>query len=568
MICDPVVERLLELFVNRLDFFDRFQEGLTGFGRFGINDAFDRHDRKQTRMSSFTIDIPVPSMGATANELTLIDLFIEPGGKMTKGERIAEFESDKSVFDYDAPCSGVVKVVFPRVGDVLPAGEPFLRVETDDASLAHLKVTEELAEASTPAASRPAEHVITKAASVSVKPPARPSAGIQTKSAPSGPIWTPRALKIARENNFEVDAITDIQGTGPGGRISGDDILKYIEERASVAPEPAAVDTETVRVAGIGYAVPKNIRSNKDILKSFPDMTEEEIIRITGIEQRYYADSDESATSLSIIAVEQALEQAGMDAQEIDGIIMATIIPDQPVPSAASALARALGIHKAIAFDLNAACSGWLYALELGRALIKGGTASKLLVVTAELLSRITNPKDHATAFLFGDGAGAAILTDAPGGHRLNRMALSGDAHYFDAIQRTGGGARMLVPEVGNLDSFYLTMDGPVVFKQAVIAFADIIMDTLERQNMTPDEVSWIVPHQANERILRAVSKRIGIPFEKFVVTIGKYGNTSAASVSMALGWAASEEIFEPGDRIIFCSVGAGFTFAGGLLVW
>jgi len=126
----------------------------------------------------------------------------------------------------------------------------------------------------------------------------------------------------------------------------------------------------------------------------------------------------------------------------------------------------------------------------------------------------------------------------------------------------------MLVPEVGNLDSFYLTMDGPVVFKQAVIAFADIIMDTLERQNMTPDEVSWIVPHQANERILRAVSKRIGIPFEKFVVTIGKYGNTSAASVSMALGWAASEEIFEPGDRIIFCSVGAGFTFAGGLLVW
>ena len=126
----------------------------------------------------------------------------------------------------------------------------------------------------------------------------------------------------------------------------------------------------------------------------------------------------------------------------------------------------------------------------------------------------------------------------------------------------------MLLPEVGNLEKFYLSMDGPVVFKRAVIAFAEIIKETLEREKMTPDEVSWIVPHQANERILRAVSKRVGIPFEKFVVTIGKYGNTSAASVSMALGWAAAEGIFESGDRIIFCSVGAGFTFAGGLLVW
>lgn len=521
-------------------------------------------------MNSFTIDIPVPSMGATANELTLIDIFIEPGGKIAKGERIAEFESDKSVFDYEAPCSGEVKEIFPRAGDVLPAGEPFLRVETNDESLAHLKVKTEPAQV--PVRSGSGQRVVAEIAPASAKSvervALRPAAPKKEVASP-GSIWTPRALKIARENNLEVDAIADIQGTGPGGRISGDDILKYIEERAA-APDlaPSVVDTETVCVAGIGYAVPKNIRSNKDILKSFPEMTEEEIIRITGIEQRYYADSDESATSLSIIAVEQALEQAGMEAEEIDGIIMATIIPDQPVPSAASALARALGIKKAIAFDLNAACSGWLYALELGRAMIKGGTASKLLVVTAELLSRITNPKDHATAFLFGDGAGAAILTDAPGGHRLNRMALSGDAQYFDAIQRTGGGARMLVPEIGNLDSFYLTMDGPVVFKQAVIAFADIIMDTLERQKMTPDEVSWVVPHQANERILRAVSKRIGIPFEKFVVTIGKYGNTSAASVSMALGWAASEEIFEPGDRIIFCSVGAGFTFAGGLLVW
>lgn len=521
-------------------------------------------------MNSFTIDIPVPSMGATVNELTLIDIFVEPGGRITKGERIAEFESDKSVFDYEAPCSGEVKAIFCRAGDVLEADGPFLRVETKDESLKHLTVQNGDSNVSA-APPHPVERVMSEVPAK--REPAKPA-----RVSPSKPkteaksLWTPRALKIANEQGLDVSTIDDLSGTGPGGRISGDDVLKYIEARAAAPAAEGAVaeerDTETVCMAGIGYAVPRNIRSNKEILKAFPDMTEEEIIRITGIEQRYYADREESATSLSAIAVANALAQAKMDVQEIDGIILATIIPDQPVPSAASALARALGIHTALAFDLNAACSGWLYALELGRALIKGGTARKLLVVTAELLSRITNPKDHATAFLFGDGAGAAVLTDEPGGHRLKRMALSGDANYFEAIQRPGGGARLLLPEAGNLEKFYISMDGPVVFKRAVIAFADIIEQTLKRENMSPDDVSWIVPHQANERILRAVSKRIGIPFEKFVVTIGKYGNTSAASVSMALGWAAEEEIFESGDRIIFCSVGAGFTFAGGLLVW
>lgn len=525
-------------------------------------------------MNSFTIDIPVPSMGATVNELTLIDIFIEPGAKIKKGERVAEFESDKSVFDYEAPCDGEVTAIFCRAGDVVTADGPFLRVATRDESLKHLVVKEDGSAPVSEPVAKPVESVLAEVSSISGNGGGNGSSTKQPSSekpSAKGPIWTPRAAKLARENGLDVDSISDIAATGPGGRVSGDDVLQYLNSRPQTAPSPEAVAssaTETVCVAGIGYAVPKNVRSNAEILKAFPEMTEKEIIRITGIEQRYYADENESATSLSAIAVEHALAQAGMDVSEIDGIIMATIIPDQPVPSAASALARELGIHKALAFDLNAACSGWLYALELGRALIKGGTARKLLVVTAELLSRVTNPKDHATAFLFGDGAGAAILTDSGDGHRLHRMALSGDANYFDAIQRTGGGARKLLPDADNLEDFYLSMNGPVVFKQAVIAFSDIIEDTLKRQNMSPEDVSWIVPHQANERILRAVSKRVGIPFEKFVVTIGKYGNTSAASVSMALGWAAEEEIFESGDRIIFCSVGAGFTFAGGLLVW
>jgi 3-oxoacyl-(acyl-carrier-protein) synthase III len=529
-------------------------------------------------MQPILIDIPVPSMGATVSELTLIDLFIESGASVSKGEKIAEFESDKSVFEYEAPCDGVVQEIFCRAGDILPSGGPFLRVETRDDSLKHLQASGAAGQLKKSTTSSTVSAVVQEVTPAAEEPVAKAEVpGPRAAPAKAGLLWTPRAQKLAREKGLQPDTITNIPATGPGGRVSGDDVVRYLEnlpKRAAVAvtapsAAPAAEAGGTVCVAGIGYAVPRNIRSNKEILKAFPHMTEEEIIRITGIEQRYYADETESVTSLSKIAVGHALEQAGISAGEIDGVIMATIIPDQPVPSAASALAKALGLNRALAFDLNAACSGWLYALEVGRAFIRCGTARKLIVVTAELLSRITNPKDHATAFLFGDGAGAAILTDGGGGHRLHRMELSGDATYFEAIQRAGGGARMPIPCAGmSLDQFFLSMDGPVVFKQAVIAFANIIEETLKRHEMTPDEVSWIVPHQANERILRAVSKRIGIPFEKFVVTIGKYGNTSAASVSMALGWASEEEIFNSGDKIIFCSVGAGFTFAGGLLVW
>ena len=335
--------------------------------------------------------------------------------------------------------------------------------------------------------------------------------------------------------------------------------------------EILSTTVDTVCIAGVGHAAPANIRANSEILKAFPHRTEDEMVRLTGIKERRHAADDETATDLATTAVQHALAQAGMTASQIDGIIMATIIPDQPVPSMASALARRLGIPRALAFDLNAACSGWLYALEVGRTLILAGTAKNMIVVTAELLSRITNPQDHETAFLFGDGAGAAILTGGAGGHRLHRMGLSGDADQFESIQRPGGGALMPWPASegsGDMEHFYLQMNGTSVFKHAVIGFAEQIDQTLARENLKPEDIAWIVPHQANARILTAVSKRVGIPYDKFVVTIGKYGNTSAASVSMALGWAAEEGIFNPGDKIIFCSVGAGLTFAGGLLEW
>jgi len=548
-------------------------------------------------METLLIDVPVPSMGATVNELTVIDLLVTPGIRIAKGQKLAELESDKSVFDFESPCDGLVVAVLGRAGDILPSGAPFLRLETADESLRHLEVKEtggrrqESGDRSQEAGVRSQEPDISAARAA----PETASGGMfaetggksetenqKSKMAAAALQWTPRAVKLAQEAGLDYTVVTDIPATGPGGRVSGDDVAKYLSARGatevpvssprsvSAAAGFQAFDEETVCVAGIGFAVPDNIRPNSEILKAFPNMTEAEIVKLTGIQERRYAAEDETATHLAAIAAQHALARARIHVGEIDGIIMATLLPDQPVPSAASSLARHLGIKTALAFDLNAACAGWLYALEVGRALIRAGTARKLLVVTAELLSRITNPNDHGTAFLFGDGAGAAVVVGVAGGHRLNRMSLSGDASFFDAIQRSGGGAMRLVPQANgdDLHHFYLQMNGAVVFKNAVIAFADQIEKTLRRHRLKPEEVQWVVPHQANERILKAVSKRVGIPFERFVVTLGKFGNTSAASVSMALGWAAEEGIFREGDKIICCAVGAGFTYAGGLLTW
>ena len=522
-------------------------------------------------------------MGATVSELTVIDLVVTPGTTVAKGQKLAELESDKSVFEFESPCDGMVKEIVGRAGDILPSGAPFFKIETADQSLRHLETKSVVGVVHAPgtkpagAETRAALSVVATAAHVATPAPVpvlAKSAGIQ---------WTPRASKLATDAGFDPATITDIEATGPGGRVSGDDVERYIQKHGKSQNAPAVAvqvaasangfnphSTETVCIAGVGYAIPSGIRSNSEILKEFPDMTEAEVIKLTGIRERRYAAEGETATSLAATAVQHALAQAKIDVKEIDGVIMATLLPDQPVPSAASALAKHLGVPHALAFDLNAACAGWLYALEVGRAFIRSGTAKKLLVVTAELLSRITNPKDHATAFLFGDGAGAAVLTGDEGGHRLGRMELSGDADQFEAIQRRGGGATRPLPDPAGIDrdDFYLQMNGSAVFKHAVIAFGNQIDATLARHNLKPGDVAWIVPHQANERILRAVSKRVGIPYERFVVTIGKYGNTSAASVSMALGWAAEEGIFAPGDKIIFCSVGAGLTFASGLLVW
>ena len=219
------------------------------------------------------------------------------------------------------------------------------------------------------------------------------TAPVMVEAAPAvasgGLLWTPRARTIIEDAGLDPATVTGLMATGPGGRVSGDDVTKFLDERTKAATTPitasataaapvAGGDTETVCIAGVGFAVPKGIRPTSEILKEFPGRTEAEMLKLTGIRERRFAGPGETATGLAAIAVQHALDQAGMKVTEIDGIVLATIIPDQPVPSMASALAKHLGIPKALAFDLNAACSGWLYALEVGRAFIRGGTAKNV----------------------------------------------------------------------------------------------------------------------------------------------------------------------------------------------
>ena len=244
-------------------------------------------------MPKLLIEVPIPSMGATVNEITLVDLFCEAGKAIAKGEKLAELESDKSIFDFESPCDGIIKRICCRAGDILEVGAPFLRIETDDASLGHLKV-DSSANGETPPDAKslgekaevaPLEEIATTA--TAVEGLALPSSAEQ--GAVAGTIrWTPKGKKLALERGLEPNSITDIVGTGPGGRVTGDDVQNYRGTALVVESSGEATankELETVCVAGIGYAVPKNARSNEEILKEFPGKTAEEIEKVTGIKQ-------------------------------------------------------------------------------------------------------------------------------------------------------------------------------------------------------------------------------------------------------------------------------------------
>ena len=318
-------------------------------------------------------------------------------------------------------------------------------------------------------------------------------------------------------------------------------------------------------VRGFGAALPKRVVTNRE-LEEMVETSDEWIVQRTGIRQRYVAGEGETTASLGAEAAQKALDNAGLTAADIDLIICATSTPDNTFPATAVNIQNRLGMHHGFAFDVQAVCSGFVYAMSTADLYIRGGMAKRVLVIGAETFSRILDWTDRTTCVLFGDGAGALVLEAAEGsGENTDRGVLtsqlrSGGVHkeklYVDGGPSTTG-------TVG-----HLRMEGREVFKHAVGMITDVIVAAFDATGTTADDIDWLVPHQANRRIIDGSAKKLGIPLEKVVVTVDLHGNTSAASIPLALSVAAADGRIKKGDLVMLEAMGGGFTWGAVLLRW
>jgi 3-oxoacyl-[acyl-carrier-protein] synthase-3 len=324
-----------------------------------------------------------------------------------------------------------------------------------------------------------------------------------------------------------------------------------------------------VEVASVGTAVPDRVLTNHELTQML-DTSDEWIVERTGIRERRIAAPEQSVAMLSREAGALALERAGVAAEELDGIVLATASPDRLLPSTACDLQALLGAHNAAAFDVGAACPGYLYALTVAEGLIASGQSRTVLVVGAEKLSTITDFTDRSTAILFGDGAGASVLrrSTRPGRGILSTF-LKSDGRLAPLLYRPGGGSTDPISEKVVCErSHYMKMAGREVFKAAVLAMAEACDQALSRAGITADQVDLLVPHQANLRIIDATAKHAGIPMSKVMVNLDRYGNTSSASIPLALDQAVAEGRVGPGSLVLLVAFGAGFTWGSAVVRW
>lgn len=323
-----------------------------------------------------------------------------------------------------------------------------------------------------------------------------------------------------------------------------------------------------VRIIGTGSAAPDQVLTNAD-LEKMVDTSDEWIIERSGIKERHIAPKGMAGTDYALIASRRAMEKAGVTADAIDMIILGTVTPDAPLPSSSCILQHKLGAKNAGVMDLVAACSGFIYGLAVARSLIMVGQAKTVLVVGVEVLSRLVNWKDRNTCVLFGDGAGAAVVrgSNRPGG--IINAYLKGDGSLGHLLQIPIGGARIPI-DASNVcdDDRYIRMEGQGVFKAAVKAMGGAATKILKICNVDSSEIDLMIPHQANIRIIEATAKRINLPMDRVYVNIHKYGNTSAASIPIALDEAVREGRIKDGDKIVLVSFGAGFTWGATLIEW
>lgn len=332
--------------------------------------------------------------------------------------------------------------------------------------------------------------------------------------------------------------------------------------------KPAGKSQIRAEIIGTGSYVPETRMTNKD-LEGKIETTDAWIVERTGIRERRIASKDEAASDLAFQAARKALEAAQVAPEEIDLIVLATSTPDMFFPSTACIVQDKLKATRAAAFDLSAACSGFVYALAVGEQYIRSGTYQKVLVIGTEIMSRLINWTDRTTCVIFGDGAGAVLLAPSASESGILSTHLHSDGSLWDLICVPGGGSaippseKMLAEQLNTIK-----MKGNETFKVAVRSLEEVAWEALRANDFLPSDVSFLVPHQANLRIIRAVADRLQLPMERVVINLDRYGNTSAASIPLALDEAVREGRIKKGDMLLFLAFGGGLTWGASLVRW
>jgi len=322
------------------------------------------------------------------------------------------------------------------------------------------------------------------------------------------------------------------------------------------------------RITGTGAYAPKKIITNNDLTR-LVDTSDEWIIERTGIKERRIAEKDQTTSDLAYEAGKRALKAAGIGPQDLDLILVATMTPDTILPSMGCVLQHKLGAKNAAAFDIAAACSGFIFGLSVADAFIKAGVYKNILLVGAEVLSRFTDWEDRTTCILFGDGAGAVVIQRQAGKRGILSTHLHSDGSLGDLLHVPAGGATHPAShDTIRKRMHFIKMKGNETFKAAVRALEGVVQEALEHNKVKPEEIDFLVPHQANLRIIQAMAQRLNMPMEKVVLTLPKYGNTSAASIPMALDEAVRDGRIKENHLLLFEAFGGGLTWASALVRW
>jgi 3-oxoacyl-[acyl-carrier-protein] synthase III len=437
--------------------------------------------------NTFIAKLYLPAQAATETEATILKWHVREGEAFQKGRVLAEVESAKSTFEFEAPCAGTVKKLLYHEGATLPFESPVMEAETTDAAM---------------------------------------------KTAPA---TAAAALSASAGQVMAVPRVAEARPLVPGG----------------------------VSLLGIGGYLPARVVTNAELLCDFPEMTDEYLFGVTGIRERRWAAPGELPSDMACRASEQAIAKSGLAREAIGAIVLCTTTPDTAMPATACVVQHKLGLRGVPSFDINAACSGWLYAITVAKGLVLAGVADNILVVAVDAQSQLLDKKDRDTYFLFGDGAGATVVSRSHRGHLIMSEILVADAQGMQMARREYPGYRVVDP---SLVDPWVRLDGRALFKFATTSFASIIRDVVAKSSWALESVRWVVPHQANGRILKAAAARSGVAFERFYLNIHHVGNTSSASIPLAL--LEVEKGLQQGDRLVFCSVGAGITAAAVSIEW